>query len=89
MRVRLTLTAKAQLQSAFEYIAADSPAGAAAVVARIEHSLSLIAEFPEIGRRGAESETREFAVPRTPYVLIYRVTDQIEVAAVLHGRQRK
>jgi toxin ParE1/3/4 len=89
MKVRLTRRAMAQLQSALEFIAGESPSGAAKVRARIEHALDLLADFPYLGRPGAETETREFAIPQTPYVLIYRVGAEVDIVAVLHGRQER
>lgn len=47
-----------------------------------------ISEHPQIGRAGRESRTREFPIPGTPYLLVYRIRDAaLEIVAVLHGAQ--
>ncbi len=40
-----------------------------------------------MGRKGRDQTTRELVIGKTPYVVGYRVTDRIEVMAVLHGAQ--
>ncbi len=40
-----------------------------------------------IGRRGRDPETRELVITDTPYIVGYRVTNRVEVLAVIHGAQ--
>lgn len=43
-----------------------------------------------MGRSGAEPGTREWVVPRLPYIVVYEaheVRDEIIVIAVFHGAQ--
>lgn len=48
-----------------------------------------LAEQPHLGRPGRVAGTREFVVPRTPYVIPYRLQgDRLEIVAVFHGRQK-
>lgn len=43
-----------------------------------------------MGRAGARPSTREFPIPGTPYLLIYRVReDNLEVLALLHGARNR
>jgi toxin ParE1/3/4 len=42
--------------------------------------------FPHSGRRGHRENVRELVVPRTSYIVPYRVhQDRIEILAVFHG----
>lgn len=81
-----TPAALRHLSEAREYIEIDDPAAAARQIERIELSVHQLRSFPMMGRGGMRAGTREFAVPGTPYILVYRVKeDAIQVLAVLHG----
>lgn len=70
-------------------IARDSPAAAREQVARIRNSIDQLAQFPDMGREGRVTGTRELAAPRTPFVVVYRTEpERIIILRVLHGRQR-
>jgi len=73
------------------YIASDNPAAARKIVLRIIESMeTMIGENPGIGRPGRVPGTREFVVPRTAYIVPYRVLHgAIEVVRVYHGARRR
>ena len=86
MTVLWTRVALRHLAEAREYIEIDDPAAAARQIERIELSVNQLRSFPMMGRAGMRAGTREFAVPGTPYILVYRVKENaIQVVAVLHG----
>lgn len=86
MRYRLSEPARLQLDQIDDYIAADSPTAARAVVMRILQRIEQLTLFPRSGRAWRRG-TRELVV--APYIVRYRVTDDlIDVIAVIHGRQR-
>jgi len=86
LKVVWTRPALRQLAEAREYIAIDNPTAAAGQIGWIEASVSQLAIFPMIGRVGMRTGTREFPVPRTPFILVYRVAkDRVQILAVLHG----
>ena len=86
MKVVWTRPALRHLREAREYIAIDNPAAAADQIERIEKSVSKLVVFPMMGRKGMRASTREFPIPGTPYIVIYRVAkDKLQILAVLHG----
>ena len=80
--------AQSQLHAICRYIADDSEANAELIAQRIFDSIDLLKTQPEMGRAGRVLGTRELVVPRTPYLIVYRLVDgAIEVIAILHGKQ--
>ena len=71
------------------YIAADDPRAAARAVERIQGAVRSLAAVPHRGRPGRWPGTRELVVPRSPYVVPYRVAGEfIEILRVFHGARR-
>ncbi len=72
------------------YIAEDNPAAARRVALHIIHTVEeLLSEHREMGRPGRVSGTRELVIPKTPFIVQYRVqADTIQILRVLHGARR-
>ena len=71
------------------YISRENPAAAARTGAMLLAAVDRLADFPNLGRPGRVSGTRELAVPGTRYVVPYRVRgERLEIVAVFHERQR-
>jgi toxin ParE1/3/4 len=88
MKVRWFAKAISDLESIRGYIAQGSPVAARKVAARIKQATVRLASFPQSGRTGRVPGTRELVIPGTVYIAAYRIRgDQVEIAAVLHGRQ--
>jgi toxin ParE1/3/4 len=89
VRVRFTLTGRAQLLAALAYIRRDNPQAAARFRQRAEDALRRLTRFPESGRIVPEFPDlpyREVVVP--PYRFFYRVKDTtVWIVAVWHGAQ--
>ena len=64
--------AVADLEEVAAYIAEESERIAEFVEARIHEEAALLARFPDAGRQGRVSGTRERVVLRTPYIIVYR-----------------
>ena len=85
MIVAWTVIAEAELDDVWTYIAGDSVDAADRTVLRIRHSGDMLADHPALGRQGRLGSTRELIVPGLPYILIYRIVDQIvEILRVYH-----
>lgn len=72
------------------YIERDDPAAAVGVVRRIVASIEEhLPDFPDSGRPGRVSGTRELLVPGLPYIVPYRIrAATIEVLRVYHAARR-
>lgn len=82
-------TAVSHLTALRAYIARENPGAAEQIAGLLLTAVEHLAEFPEIGRRGRLAGTREWVVPRTPYVIPYRLqSGRLEILGVFHGRQR-
>jgi plasmid stabilization system protein ParE len=89
MRVRWLRTALRNLDEEASYIAADDPAAARLVVARVLEAVAQLADQPVLGRPGRVPSTRELVVARTRYIVPYRVKrDAVEILRVFHTSRR-
>ena len=85
MRVRWLRRALRNLEEEADYIARDDPQ-AAAQVERIAASVDLLASQPALGRPGRVPGTRELIVTGSPYIVPYRVRDDIiEILRVIRS----
>jgi plasmid stabilization system protein ParE len=64
MRVRYTPAALSHLNEIGEYIAKDDPVAARRVIQAIRHTVDLLRDNPDMGRRGPLGGTREIIIPR-------------------------
>jgi addiction module RelE/StbE family toxin len=77
-----------QLQSIFEYIAANNRTAAYRTVRRIREAILLTARMPYSSRIGRVEGTREITISGTSYLVAYRIVENmIHVLAILHGAQ--
>ena len=89
MKIRWSPTAVSGLESIREYIAQDSPTAARKVANRIKESVNRLSNFPLSGRVRRVPGTRELVIPGTSYITAYTIQgDEVQIASVLHGRQR-
>jgi toxin ParE1/3/4 len=89
LRIRWTNQASADLDNIEAYITQDSPRGAVKTVLGIIEAVEQLREFPALGRAGRVVGTRELVLPDQPYIVPYRVKDNIiEIIAVFHTSRR-
>jgi plasmid stabilization system protein ParE len=85
VRLEFSRTAQRQLWEARDFIAQDNPDAADALVALIIARAATLQQFPLAGRP-LGGDRRAFALPPTPYSLIYRhLPARVVVLAVWHG----
>ena len=89
MRVRWLRKALRNLDEEASYIANDDSAAARIVVERVLNAVAMLAQQPDMGRPGRVPGTRELVVPRTRYIVPYRVRgDAVEILRVFHTSRR-
>jgi toxin ParE1/3/4 len=89
MRVVWFPLALDDLEHARAYIAEESSRSAEVVAGRILNAVETLVDFPDRGRSGRVSGTRELVVPRTPFIVAYRTHGStIEILRVIHGARR-
>jgi toxin ParE1/3/4 len=86
MSIRWLDDAVGDLQSLRSYLAQDSPLHATKVVRKILDSVQILLHYPEMGRKGRVANTRELVIVGAPYIVPYRVRNNlIEILRVLHA----
>ena len=90
MTLRWQVSAVSDLANIRDYISADSPSAARAVVDRVFRSVERLRSFPRSGRIDQVQGTREVVVPSLPYMVVYTHDDvSVDVVAVFHGAQTR
>ncbi|MGA8132875.1 MULTISPECIES: type II toxin-antitoxin system RelE/ParE family toxin [Pseudomonas] len=86
MRVEWRPEARAELREILNYIADRNIVAAENLNDAIEAATSALPRHPCLYRFGRVPGTREIIV-HPNYLVVYRITDFIEIVAVLHARQ--
>ena len=88
MIVRWTKSASEDLQQITRHIRKNNPGAARHVAKTIFDAANALDTFPQRGRVGRVSGTREWVVPGWPYILVYQITDHaVEILRIYHGAQ--
>jgi len=84
-----TRRALQNLEQEADYIAKDDPDAAVLVMTRIHDAITLLQSNPELGRAGRVAGTRELVVPKTRYLIPYRIRgEQIQILRVFHTSRK-
>ena len=78
--------ARAELLQILDYIGNRHLVAASELLQAIEAVTSALPEHPYLYRMGRVSGTREIVV-HPNYLVVYRVTDRLEILAVVHARR--
>lgn len=90
MRIDWAPSARTEFLDALTYIAARSPKGAARIRDAIGRAIADIALFPGIAPASMHRGLRQKTVPRTPYLIVYRIqADRVEIRAVIHAKRKR
>ncbi len=88
MKIRWTVPAAQDLENIFNYLRENNPGQAHSTVTEIRSSVRSLKQFPHRGRKGGEEGTRELPHVRLPYILTYRVTEEVvDILHIWHGAQ--
>jgi toxin ParE1/3/4 len=89
LRVCWSPLALADREAIFTFTVTGSPRRAVVWDERISASVRRLRLFPNLGRVGRVSGTRELVVESTPFVLAYRYEDEaLTIVRVLHSARR-
>jgi addiction module RelE/StbE family toxin len=89
MRVRWTQTAVDDLTSICDYIEQRNTPAARRIALAIYDNVNGLKQYPRKGRPGRKPDTRELVVTGLPYLIVYRVReDVVEVNRILHAAQK-
>lgn len=91
MRIKWLRTALKNLEDEAAHIAKDNPQAAGLIVQRIQHTVSLLADNPNLGHPGRLPGTHELVIPKTRYIIPYRVRPRlgcIEILRVFHSARK-
>ena len=88
MIIRWTSEARTDRRNQIEWRAERNPRAAASMDAKVEQSVRLLGDFPEIGRPTNVADTRELSVTGTPYIVVHRLTSAtVQILRLYHSSQ--
>jgi toxin ParE1/3/4 len=87
LKVRWAARALADIAGIFAYVASDNEAAAGRGADRLMGVGYELGEHPRLGRPGRQPGTRELVIGK--YVLVYRLSAEVTVLAVVQGARRK
>jgi addiction module RelE/StbE family toxin len=89
MKVKWTRLALQDLISLHNYIEEENPSSARAMVQRIHESVAHLIKFPQMGKEGRVSGTRELVIVHSPYIVVYRFQKQeVQIISIIHSSMR-
>ena len=91
MEIKWLRTALKNLNQEIEFIAKDDFQAALLVVQRIHYTVSLLSDNPSLGHPGRLPGTHELVIPKTRYIVPYRVRprlQRIEILRVFHTSRK-
>ena len=88
--IRWLSKARAKLEAELQNIAAEDAAAAKRIANVVKSRTETLSQFPESGRPGRVSGTRELVLAGLPYILPYRVRDGgvVEILRFFHTAQK-
>ena len=86
MRVEWRPEARAELRAILEYIIERNATAASELNEAIEAATTALPDHPYLYRMGRIPGTREIVV-HPKYLVVYRISDWVEILTVLHARQ--
>jgi toxin ParE1/3/4 len=88
MRIRWSPEAAMDFAGIIEGIRVQNPSAADRIAHTIDDSVTSLESFPQRGHPGRIEDTRESVLIPLPFIVVYRIKENIVEATVLHGSQR-
>jgi len=91
MQIKWLRKALTNLDDEAKYIAQEDPQAARLVVHRVVQAVSLLSDNPALGHPGRVPGTHELVIPKTRYIVPYRVRprlQRIEILRVFHTSRK-
>ena len=89
MKVIWSAASVRHLQEIIDYLKGESSAGTVTIRRRILATARRVGQMPYSGRIGRVDGTREAVVPRSPYIVVYQVSEQaVEILGIWHGARQ-
>lgn len=82
------VSAQRDLEALTDYIAEDNPTKALEIFSTISLSVEKLKLFPYVGCEGRVERTRELIVPGLSYIVVYSISKEIRILAVLHTSRK-
>jgi len=93
VRLRWSRQSTHHLVAIRRYVAQYDPEAAERVRLQITATVRLLQALPRLGHPGRTDGTREFVVPRLPYVIVYRTDigdeDELVILGIFHGARER
>ncbi len=88
MEIRWSPEAADDLERIVRYIQRDNAAAAVEVAPAVYQGVNGLQAMPGRGRAGRIENTRELVIPSLPYIVIYRLeNDLVQIARIYHAAQ--
>lgn len=89
-KLRWSLAAAGDLEEIDRYLHLNHPAFALETIRRIYFSARSLRQFPEKGRTGRITGTRELVLAPLPYLIVYSVElERVDLLRIFHGAQER
>jgi toxin ParE1/3/4 len=85
MKIVWSTAATRHLRQIVEYLHGESSGGAITTRRRILETVMRVGQMPYSGRIGRTDGTREAVVPRSPFIVVYEISEQtVEIVGIWH-----
>jgi toxin ParE1/3/4 len=86
VKVLWSAASLSHLQQVVDYLQGETSGGATTIRRRILETKRRIGQMPYSGKVGRIDGTREAVVPRTPFILVYRVSEKtLDILGIWHA----
>lgn len=88
MNILWLKSAERDFDDLVNYIAEDNPQSSVRIFHTIAKCIERLSRYPSLGREGRVEQTRELIIPQLPFIVVYTVTKEIRILAILHTSRK-